>query len=257
MIIRYQSVAALARDAQAKRAYYAGEHADLWHGNESAADSVRLAQCGDTRLVPKAEQILSQIQTDIEIPESMMVADVAGAYPVVAEFLAGAPDCMRRRAPIPQEQAPIVIYACLSSYAGVSAQKLLRRGVAVLALTMALARSRPVELWAIDINDGPDGETTIAARINTSPLDLATAAYALTSAGFVRRLMYGLTEQASGNVNFPAGYSSDPAGYLVGALARLGGNADRDLILPPANNGDPEPVTWINGHIARLAGASQ
>lgn len=134
---------------------------------------------------------------------------------------------------------------------------MLKRGVAIMALTLALSRMRPVELSVFSIGRNNKRESVIVAPINTRPLDVASAAYVLTSAGFVRRLCYGLAEErhfgGPCGIKWPQGYGE--ASYLPGLLARLGGDPSRDLIIDGAHINDAmlsDPVAWVNAQIARF-----
>jgi hypothetical protein len=126
-----------------------------------------------------------------------------------------------------------------------------------------MQRVRPIALHVVNVCRQGDAESVIAATINTAPLDIATAAYALTSAGFVRRLCYGLAKQhhfgaRKVGLNWPIGYGI--AEYLPALLRRLGGDPARDLIIPGAHIGDAmlsDPVAWVNAQIARFRGVDQ
>jgi hypothetical protein len=261
-IKRYPSIASLAIDA---RDSGAAERLSVtpgtkWFGGESPADSIRLAISGDTSRVADAERLLSQISAEIDVPERPWIADCAGAYPVVPDFLAGMPDCMRRRDTVESTESPVRIFYCPTASEDITAAQLMRRGCAVLALAIALSRSRPIELCVFNIGRHEDAESVIVAPINTAPLDLATAAYVMTSAGFVRRLCYNLARQhhwdrKRGSIAWPHDYGR--ADYLPGLLRRLGGNPETDVIIGPAYSADAlinDPVAWVNAQVARLTG---
>src|SRR5438046_5507292 len=125
---------------------------------------------------------MDQFTVDIALPVRTMVADCAGAYPIVPDYLMGMPDCMRRRTATDDDAAPIQIYVPVGSQATITAEQLRRRGCAILALTMALARVRPVDLSIIhylEHTKAGESENVIVATIETRPLDLATACYVL------------------------------------------------------------------------------
>jgi hypothetical protein len=86
--------------------------------------------------------------------------------------------------------------------AAITAQQVRNRGVAILALVRALSAHRPIELWAIDFGSADDGlsgrksnAVCCGAKIETSPLDLSTACYALTHPAFVRNILFSLEEK--------------------------------------------------------------
>jgi hypothetical protein len=193
MIKQYESIAALRADYIAKCSNTRGYNFanNEWYGNESETLTLQLTDTGDTRLVAEAERQMSKLDNIIETPKRVWDRNVAGAYCCIPDVLAGRPTPMRRQVVIPDDHAPITILVVTTSSAGINAATLAKRGTTILALVMALTRVRPVTLHQLAIlngrNDGT-GETIITAQINTHPLDLATACYVLTSAGFARRL---------------------------------------------------------------------
>jgi hypothetical protein len=104
------------------------------------------------------------------------------------------------------------------------------------------------------------GETVITSEINTHPLDLATACYVLTSAGFARRLTYGLAKKLNGfNGRWPRDFSfSNPEPYYNQLKPKLVADPSRCLIIGAARLGDrllSEPVKWLNEQIHRFTQA--
>src|SRR4029450_10054823 len=103
---------------------------------------------GKRAKVPSDEERLTRIEREADLatlrPE--WHSSVAGAFPSVPDFLAGIPECMRRRVVQPNELTPLTVWICTTSSGGVEFEDLQRRGVAVLALAMALANARPVEI---------------------------------------------------------------------------------------------------------------
>jgi hypothetical protein len=264
MIIRYDSTAALAADyvkqnAKAASIHHGGwDQGNSWYGGESLEASLRFAQSGDIRLVDKAEALLDKLDTTIETNRKVWEPAPAGAYVCVPDVLAGRPTPMRRLTHQQDEMSPITILAVSTSSAGISADTLQRRGTVILALVMALSRVRPVSLQQLTIVDGKhEGETVITSEINTAPLDLATACYVLTSAGFARRLTYGL---AAAHNKFRGGWPANfnygsPHRYYEILKGRLVSDPSRCLVIGAAQLGDEmlsDPVRWINKQIARF-----
>lgn len=262
MIKRYDSIAALRADYVAKNGGQrsrGGFGDNSWYNNETEADSLWLAETGDTSLVAKAEQQLNQLDTAIETPRKVWERNVAGAYCVVPDYLSGLPTPMRRQVPQQDDRAPITILVVTTCSAGVSAETMQKRGTTILALVMALTRIRPVSLQVLCTVDGyrdRSGETVITAEINTSPLDLATACYALTSVGFVRRLTYGLAEKLNdfhGGWPQNVGYSyGKPKPYYDALVKRLSPDPSKTLIIGSAEFHDrllSDPLAWIEDQI--------
>lgn len=261
MIKRFSSPAALRaafiNSASAQTRSH-GRDKDKWYGNETLADTLQLALEGNTALVPAAERLMSQIESQIETPRRQWSRAPAGAFCCVPDVLAGLPTPMRRQTYERDETTPITILAVTTSSGGIPARVLAQRGTTILALVMALARIRPVSLHAVAILDGRDnGETILTTEINTHPLDLATACYVLTSAGYDRRLTHGLARSLNHFTGgWPANYkyrSNQPyMEYLAQALSPV---PRQTLVIPPAELHDrllAEPVEWINTQIKRF-----
>jgi hypothetical protein len=231
-----------------------------WYNHESPADTARYAESGNAALVPQAEAMLAKLDLAIETPRRAWERAPAGAFPWVPDVLAGLPTPMRRQVHVPDERAPVNILTVTTSSAGVSSAVLERRGIVILAAAMALSRLRPVNLCAIAMLDGPkdgSGETVIINRINTTPLDLATACWMLTSAGYARRITYDMARTLN---NFSGGW---PRGFLYGAperyydnlTARLGYRKADTLFIGAAHISDPllaDPLAWVQGQINRF-----
>jgi hypothetical protein len=229
-----------------------------WCADLSPKQAVELARRGDDSLVPQAECLLQQFEDlTLETPRREWQASCAGAYPVVPEYLAGSPQCMRMMRPITSHCGPVNIYFGITSSAALSKEELLKRGITVLALIAKLQAIRPVELHLVslldaDRYDASDCITTM--RIDSRPLDLAVAGFLLSNCGFDRILNHGLAEP----FGFRGGWS---ATYKEGesALRKHLKLAEDDVYIPPAYYGDyltKDPVKWINGVLTKIGGAN-
>lgn len=259
MLKHYESIAAL-RSAYLTSNLRDTSHSIDWYGGETREDTIRFAEIGDTRLVAKAETLLTSLDTQIETPRRVWTRSPAGAFCSVPDVLAGLPTPMRRQLHEADETAPITILATTTSSAAIPAETLAKRGTVILALVMALARIRPVSLHQLTLLNGSadrTGETVITAQINTSPLDLATACYVLTSAGFARRMTYRLAEKLNASSGgWPSSFSYwRPQAYYDGLIPRLGFKPADTLLIGAAQLGDAllvSPVEWVNAQIARF-----
>lgn len=261
MLKQYPSILALREDALRLNAHrWDTSGATAWFGRETAEKTLDLTNLGDTKLVPRAQALLSKLETSIQVPKRTWEPSPSGAFCIVPELLSGTPTPMRRIVQTRDDRAPIDIYVVLSCSAGIKAETLMQRGIVILALALALSRSRPISLHVVDIGNGNydgTGETTLTARINTAPLDLARACYVLTSAGFVRRLMYGLEQKLNGwSGGWPeprAGWSySNPAPYYEKLKRQVSRDPSRCLLIPGAQYGDEllsQPLVWIKKQV--------
>jgi hypothetical protein len=266
MIRVYDSVMTMRADAVRTDACSNRDHGGAsWYGGESPADTLRLTETGDQRLVSQAQELLDKLDTAIEVPRKAWERAPVGVYCAVPDVLAGLPTPMRRMVEQRDDRAPINIISVITSSGGLSAQVMLKRGVAILALAMALARVRPITLSVVSILDGKDnGETVVCARVNTAPLDLASACYVLTSAGFCRRLTYGLMMKINGaRGSWPNKFrygSADAGGYYTYLANMLSPDPAKTLVIGASQLNDPlisAPIQWINDQVARFTTAQE
>lgn len=263
MIIRYPTIAALA-DAFEQLGCLRLGHGDNWFNSEDTPTSLRKCRFGDTSLVPQAEAALAQLDQQIETPRRSWDRSPAGAFCVVPDVLAGLPTPMRRQVYMQDERAPITILVDVGSSAAVSSETLKLRGITILALVMALSRIRPVTLYQLDVASGrKDGESILITPINTTPLDLATACYVLTSSGFSRGIVMPVEERINGHSGgWPKefNYFGDSLIYYRKRLPLLGFEEKQTLIVPAAKANDElikQPLVWIKRQIERFTAEQQ
>ncbi len=224
---------------------------------------------GDTGRVEEAQKLMEQFAAELATTFTTDEACVAGAFPIVPEALMGEPECMRMPTEQAGELAPLTIFVDLTTSGGIPAQEIMIRGTSTLALVMALSAQRPVSLEVGCAMDGRRaasglraGErlSVISTVIDTAPLDVATAAWYLTSADAARRLIYRLqghrrVHNSSGGWprldGVPYGAPSDPkAEARMREILDLPGEA---LFLPAVSAYQSEdmrrqltdPVGWI------------
>jgi hypothetical protein len=217
-----------------------------------------MAKTGDIKLVEKSDKLLSQFERfSFDAPLKAWQRDVAGQRPDVPAFIAGHPAAMRRRVRLVSQAAPLAVLVDLTMSAGVSNSDIERRGAAILALCRILAGRRPVELWAGCMTDA-NGKDACAmfARIDTAPLDLARAAFAMVGPAFPRQMLYSLARGAHGfqghwpfsNHNVGRQYFAD---IMRPALPHVG----EVLAIPAIHISDDisqNPEKWIAETLAKL-----
>lgn len=96
------------------------------------------------------EEALKTIEEELDLPVFKPVWDVAGASVDIGRYLAGEPECMVTFQPIKESNAGrvVTLVASLSVSASISTQTMLKRGMAVLALALALqACQHETEIW--------------------------------------------------------------------------------------------------------------
>jgi hypothetical protein len=243
-----------AEAARALGATAGGRDYGDWLGGETCADAARYATIGNERLVRDAEALLGQIDAgDVQTRGWERMASPCGAFPVVPEFLAGHPDCMRRNVPV--EHGPIRLIMDTTSSGGISAATLHKRGTVLLALAMILlAEGRPVELHWTCALDAPGGASAVVVRCPTVPVNLGVCCHLLTSQAWCRGLGYGYlmrTFRASGGWPFDTAPCADVTAAMREAYAM---NPD-DIYIPAIFMHDAmvnDPIAWINAQLAKL-----
>jgi hypothetical protein len=247
----------------------AQKHADLlarkvgggWYGGTYQEFKQRI-ETGDNALVAKSDAHLAKIEDQVPMSRGWRnVDDVVGAVPNVPAFLAGHPQCMRRRQRTMRETAPLAIYMDLTSSAGISAADVQARGVVLLALTRLLVEHRPVELWVGTSLGNTRWSATVAWRIDTAPLDLARAAYHVSATAMARGFGY---EMAHAELKMPHGHwPFDSHGlHCRTAEERLKNvfSGQELMYIPPIYLDDAmtkDPVAWVKRVMARYVGEEE
>lgn len=266
MIRQYNSPAELVADAQKLDAMRGINNSadDRWVG-ETQAQTIQRAKFGDRSLVGEAQKLIDQLDTQIETPRRVWERAPVGVYCAVPDVLAGLPTPMRRLRESNDDRAPIAIMVVSTSSAGIKAATLQKRGTAILALTMALARVRPISLWSVSMLDGDSGdrvETVLLTRIETAPLDLATACYVLTSAGWDRRLCHGISWRINGYTGgWPRDYYNKKDAYCQSLVERFSPTTpDKTLFIRESYLTDQlvtQPILWLNAQIHKFTAETQ
>ena len=244
-----------------------------WYGEINAAKSLELAITGDDSCVAQAERLMDKFSNDQETLKAKTVSDVVGGFASVPAFLSGNPQSMRRRQKVKNDVAPLTILVDLTCSCDIDAEKMRNRGIAILALVMLLTSSRPVELYAIGTGgaeesnkqDKGDEFHMIITRIETTPLDLATSAYALTHVGFFRRVVLGIgmkkyMSHGKWGTFIDCDYGKTTGKKYRETMLRHAGLPDETLYIPPASSYDrdstmlmDEPIKWVNKMVKELA----
>lgn len=251
---------------------YRSMSAKSWNNNTTWEQAIARAGLGYDKAVPDAQKLLSKLEASISIESIAYESSVAGCFPVVAEYLAGEPECMLEPTPVNSEMAPLAIYIDLTTSYNVTSQQFHKRGVAVLALAMLLSQIRPISLHVCTVmhgkRKGDDSVSLVTSRIETAPLDLARAAYALTDVAVARRLFYAVAEKLHDfNGMWPelkgANYAATTSPAYTKRVRELLDLDSDVLYIPAVCSVDSEfdqmvnrPVDWINKNLALYGGVT-
>lgn len=253
MLLSFDSLGDFARFADSRVTDYRRENSGSFYGGMTWQEAVSSCYSGDLSLVAAAEALLDKIDASVEVERRLWSPSLYGAFPSVPDFLAGAPDCMRRLRPDPSDVSPVNIYVSTTSSAGISAETMLKRGVAIIALLLKLQQVRPVSLSLLaELHGQSDGACIECIRLESSPIDLSTACFAICRVGFARHLTYGVAQVMDRfNGGWPNGYRSE---HWATEIRQRVGMVEQDLYIPAATAWDPiitDPVAWVNAQVAK------
>jgi len=204
----------------------------------SLADALQMCETGAPDLVPQSDEMLRRLEArhDFSTSKFVNVRSVTGGAPNVPAYLANQPMAMRRRKRVQSDMAPLSIYVNVGANSDVRKSTIRRRGAAVLALVRALCGVRPVSLYVMSGHSDGDRHALTVARVETAPLDLARAAFALAHPAMLRRLMFSRNYEITRDDCFVPLFDNtagraDVAAALMGEeefifSARLSGNSE-------------------------------
>ena len=234
----------------AQHAPYTNKHDDATWAGESFDQSWKRCETGNTEMVATAQLLTTQLKAQLPDSEMSWETDVAGAYPCVPAFLTGEPDHMYRKNQVESLRAPVRIFYDPASSGGIPREHLTNRGTAVLALLLKLMETRPVELWLCF--DGNESQF-VCIKVATTPVDLASAAWMLTSPGLDRNLRMTFMSE----YGYHGGWAREIRVHgntedMTDVRKRLRA-AQTDIVIPPSFAlNEPiyrNPVDWINQKI--------
>jgi hypothetical protein len=239
---------------------YANGHPDgAWAGG-SVRQAFNGMTHGDRSLVSKSEVIMRGFDDMMgEVERTISVPAIAGGAPNVPAMLAGSPMSMRRRQPV-RVQAPSVTFVASHWHrVDVPKEHILRRGVTVLAVVRALSAVMPITLWsAVGLGSGGTN-TVVGFKVETDPIDLVRAAWAVSSPQVLRTGFHGVTGIVHGKAT--------KGGYKVSEIEKnpaeawsniLGSEAENTIVLEGISgknsiwSSDKTAAKWSSDMIARF-----
>ena len=166
---------------------------------------------------------------DVQVRFPSWSPDIAGAFPDVPSAIAGDPLSMRRLVDAPNDLRPIRIFVGMASSSSFSSENLAKRGALVSALALQLAKTRVVEIYAV--NAGACWVCMVRLPVPTSASDLS---YWICHQGSVRGLLYAMEKRETGVLSWPIQLSGlryeSPEGIAV--QAALFGAKETDIVIP-------------------------
>lgn len=190
-----------------------------WFNNESEALTGQRCTNGDASVLPAAQALMGRLSPGWTAPAIQMVPEVHGAFPVVPEYLAGEPECMRTLVAHADASAPIRLFVDLTCSAGIQSKDMLTRGTTIIALALTLQQIRPLDLYAFCTMEGNSTKENprvkacgMMVKLDLQGSLMAQSLYALSSTGFSRRVIYDAMTPMGFEGNW-ADYSAFKAGH--------------------------------------------
>jgi hypothetical protein len=229
-----------------------------WSGSLTWAETLQKLEHGDMRDVGKSDALLDKLDV-IPAPTARheWIDDVTGGWANVPAFLAGQPLNMRRRVKRENEFQPLAVVVNLLASASTSFEQAHQRGIAILAVVRAIATRRPVELYvgvtASNNHSGSGTTDNVYFRIDTSPMDLAHAAFCLANPAVYRQIAFQiLREQFNTAPSIPLPYTASLMDKAEGQFYQIVGHAfphvNDVLAIPHLFGKHPslnDPVAWV------------
>jgi hypothetical protein len=192
---------------------------------------------------------------DVQVKFPSWQADIAGAFPDVPSAIAGDPMSMRRLVDAPNDLRPIRIFVGMASSASFTAEQMAKRGALVSALAMQLAKTRAVEIYAINA-----GATWVCMVRLPVPWGASDLSYWLCHQGSARGLLYALEKRETGSLSWPYALSGvrydSPQGIAI--HAKLFGAKETDIVVPfPHGTAEQTEMLikseeWMRNTLARV-----
>lgn len=211
------------------------------------------ASKGSPNLVPQARALLNNFQEQIDTITTQWTLETAGGFPCIGAFLAGDPEHMWQQEETRVDSAPMRIFVSQSSWAGVPAQTLLTRGIAVASLAMALSEQRTVYITPYKVLGDYTNYSLYSYDLATSPLILSELMAHVATPEVSRNLgLYAndvLAQEATGHT---FGYSP-PSWYKSPELREHLNAGPDDLIINRVDTADEvstNPIAWVKRQLA-------
>lgn len=227
-----------------------------WDAGVSAGEAMGLAVTGDPRLVSAQSEAVNRVAAGLaNAPTMASERHFSGARVDVAAYLGGNPRCMVRRIRAPRPVRHVSVYVAGQCGADISAQNMLVRGATIVGLLEALQTQQiGVNLYVVVGTHGrTDGSCFQVIQIDSQPLDLSVASFALAHPAFARNVAYTLARSLDG---FDGG--SWPAIRDDAGTRKALGLEPGDIYIPAPANRDAniikDPLTYVQNHLTQLTG---
>lgn len=251
----FDSLDHLGRVARTRTSSFSSESYASWSGGTKWDTLMTQCTIGNDKLVPEAEKLIGSLDSAIEVPGRERYIGVAGGCPIIPMYLTGQPECMLTYRNVCDDTTPITIWVDISASAAIKHEDMTKRGTAILALVMKLQATRSVNLKICSLLGKvyDRGDSMVTIDLQTRPISLAEACYALTDAAFFRRVVHHIHT----NGGMPIADQPTMRQWL-GATGHV--IPATDILIPAilwTFNDDilANPVEWVKRELARALGA--
>ena len=230
-----------------------------WAGGKKSA-CVRGMNGLSDQYVSASDKLMDRIEPmlDLETSGRRVLPAMAGGAVNVPAHLSGSPLAMRMRRPDMSDRGEIHVFASFLTSASVDKALLEMRGAALLALVRAIGITRPVRLTVFCMWSN---RYWLSFDVESSPLDLQRAAFALSSPTILRQMGHGLLFYHAAPYASTAPSGADQINRVARTLSDAQGvNPEHVVITPDLVSGDglvafqdPETAArWVQGQLTIL-----
>ncbi len=243
MILRWPSIHAYAAECTEKHAHRPSQSWN-WDLSVDGDRALQLAVKGDESIAARAVAAVDKLNATTFCEASAMAytPDFAGSRVSVPRYLGGAPNAMMRRRAVEKVIPHVNVFVGVVAHAGISANDMLVRGTTILALLESLtARKISVDLSiVVETSGSPDGWLYQVIKVDTRPLDLSVAGFAISHPAFFRNVAFAYARKFHGfEGKFPHGWDAPDADRRY--RDRLG-MVETDVSVPRIFNDGPDPL---------------
>lgn len=244
-------------------------HEVNWAGG-STDDVIRKCESGDMRYVKRSEKLVDRI-SNVAIEGTSIQLEYNPVYGMLdqAAMDAGNPMCMYGATMTTDDRSPVMVYVDNWISSTIPNDRIVRRGVAVLALVQALSVYRPVFAKFVAASGATfdrHNDNIQIIPVPTYPMDLSRAAWMLASPEFTRAGVYSLSNLVHDQVGMDFGPIMAGGRGKVWQKTQLGKwAAARDgvtdhVFLPMMMDkrdtsdwkNDETALKWVQKHVKRL-----
>lgn len=231
-----------------------------WDLGVSASQALVLARNGDPTLVAATISAIDAISpTLITQDRPRWEMAIAGPLVSVPAYLSGCPMAMRHRVPRGASVRHVSIYVELSTMGHVKAADMLTRGQAILALVEYLQATQiNVDLNLVLDTDGTDdksGDLFQVIPVESRPLDLSVAGFALAHPAFARNVGYAVAKKHGFTGNTSRSLSRLGRGAYIPFIRETLEMEPRDVYIQELFRNDlsaTDPKSWIEQRISQI-----